>query len=134
MPAVTYTPPFATYRYTLPFPPSVNCYWRRHGHRYFVSKQGTEFKKAVKQCVKHRPNTRRRLAITIKFQRGDEIEYDLGNFNKAVEDALQDAGVYQDDSQIDERHEYRLPVKKGKGACFVEIREIGYAKTTVKVV
>ena len=132
MPTATQTP-YATYRYVLPFPPSVNTYWRRKGSRYFISKKGVEFKKAVNQCVKRRPNTRRRLQVTIGYQRQDNVDYDIDNYAKAVQDALQSVGVYQDDGQVDKLIQERLPVAK-VGACYVEVKEIGAARTIVRVV
>ena len=36
---------------SLPYPPSVNTYWRANGNRRFISKAGVEFKKAVAEYV-----------------------------------------------------------------------------------
>jgi len=35
----------------LPYPPSVNTYWRANGNRRFISKAGVIFKKAVADYV-----------------------------------------------------------------------------------
>ena len=51
------------------------------------------------------------------------------NFRKAIFDALQDAGVYEDDSQIDYFAVLRLPPKKG-GYCNVVIVEEPSGKET----
>jgi crossover junction endodeoxyribonuclease RusA len=140
MPVIRNQPPFATYRYELPFPPSINDYWGenliRQGKRQFKQKylkeKATKFRKAVLQMVKRRPNTRRRLAVTVTLVMPDERERDMDNYNKGLLDALQHAQVYEKDSQIDD-----LRIIRGHtaspGAALVEIREIGYAKTTITI-
>lgn len=129
MPVSSRAAPFQSWRYVLPFPPSINKYWlhTRTGHTY-ISKEGTAFRKKVLQLVQERPNTRRRLAVKIELVAPNERERDVDNYCKGLFDALQHARVYQKDSQIDDLHIVRGNVIS-PGSCIVEVKEIGYART-----
>ncbi len=88
----------------LPWPPSVNTYWRRHGNRYFISEAGQTFREALYYlCARHRglfaPHMR--LSVNIEAFPPDKRRRDLDNILKSLLDSLQHAGVYDDDSQID---------------------------------
>lgn len=130
---------FGTFKYVLPFPPSINHYWRSYvpkgGKRAitYVSNDGVKFQKAVAAVVNVRHRSTRRLKVLLQLQRGDFVDYDVGNYIKSTEDALAKAGVFVNDSQIDIVTAERLPVKPGEGACYVTIQEIGFAKTKRKV-
>lgn len=110
---------------TLPYPPTVNTYWRRHGNRYFISKAGTSFKKAVQaECASVRGLRclAGRLAVTVGLNPPDRRKRDVDNIFKAIGDSLVGI-VYADDSQID-----RLLIVRGgvrpPGQCTVLIEEI----------
>lgn len=88
----------------LPWPPSVNHYWRRQGNRYFVSQEGKNYRDEVLYlCHKLRGqfNAKDRLYMTIEAYPPDKRRRDLDNILKSLLDSLQYAGVYEDDSQID---------------------------------
>ncbi|MDK8049623.1 hypothetical protein QP667_17660, partial [Escherichia coli] len=38
--------------FVLPYPPTVNTYWRRRGSTYFVSKAGERYRRAVALIVR----------------------------------------------------------------------------------
>lgn len=110
---------------TLPYPPSVNTYWRRHGNRYFISKAGTAFKKAVQaecESVRGLRCFEGRLAVTVGLNPPDRRKRDVDNVMKAIGDSLCGI-VYADDSQID-----RLLIVRGgvrpPGCCTVLVEEI----------
>lgn len=130
----TYNSPFGTYNYVLPFPPSVNSYWKKGWRQNitYLSKEAKQFAKDVAAVVKHRPNTARRLEVTLKYQRGDHVKYDIDNYAKSTLDALAKAGVLVNDQQVDRLIQERLPVAPRNGKCFVTVREIGYAQTVAK--
>ncbi len=108
----------------LPWPPSVNHYWRRNGARYFVSSEGKKFRDTVYHlCHKFR-NTfgnKTRLEILIEAYPPDKRRRDLDNILKSLLDSLQFAGVYEDDSQIDRIHIIRKQALESK--VNIEIRD-----------
>jgi crossover junction endodeoxyribonuclease RusA len=115
----------------LPFPPSTNQYYRSirmgRGVRTLVSKRGREYRDAVvgECCVSHLTNTLLggRLSVTVTLYPPDRRKRDLDNFNKGLLDALTHAGIWGDDSQIDDLRIVRGPVVKG-GHVLVEVREL----------
>lgn len=94
----------------LPFPPSVNTYYRRGAHATYMSKQGREYKKAVADYISE-SNTPKlgsaRLYLEVVLWPKDKRKYDIDNRVKALLDSLQDAGVFDDDEQIDQINVYR---------------------------
>ncbi|MCG5538968.1 RusA family crossover junction endodeoxyribonuclease [Halorhodospira sp. 9622] len=123
---------------TLPWPPSVNTYWRHvpkgGGVRSLISRRGREYRGEVASAVvealaEGRPAMMRRaqdgarLEVTIEAYPPDRRRRDCDNFAKAVLDSLEHAGVYADDSQIDELHILRRGVEHG-GRVIVRIEEV----------
>lgn len=101
----------------LPWPPSVNHYWRRCGARYFVSQEGNRFRdKVINICsqLSIKFDSETRLEIFIEAYPPDRRRRDLDNILKSLLDSLQHAGVYDDDSQIDGIHVVRMPSREGK--------------------
>lgn len=91
----------------LPWPPSVNTYWRHiamHGRpRVLISKAGREYRQAVCRaavtahaCVQFEGE----LAVSIVAYPPDRRARDVDNLLKATLDGMQAAGVYLSDSQI----------------------------------
>jgi crossover junction endodeoxyribonuclease RusA len=88
----------------LPYPPSVNTYWRANGKRRFISKEGQLFKLAVQAyCFREKIESfgDSRLNVYISIHPRSKRRFDLDNCLKAILDAMMSAGVYDDDSQID---------------------------------
>ncbi len=114
------------YRIELPWPPSVNTYWRNVGPRVLISRKGREYRTAVQVAVLvagGRRNMTGRLSLTMAATPPDKRKRDLDNICKGVLDSLALAGVYEDDSQIDELIVRRLKPSK-PGRLVIEISEI----------
>ena len=112
----------AMHQLTLPYPPSVNTYWRHVGPRVLVSKHGRQYRTEV--CKQLRTKRIRPiegdLIVDITINPPDRRRRDVDNVLKALLDSLQFGGAFEDDSQIVrltiEKHE-PLP-KRGKSVEF----------------
>jgi len=94
---------------TLPWPPSVNNYWKKWRNRMVISEGGRLYREAVAlQVSMQAPNTSLEcpLVVEIEAWRPDRRKRDLDNLCKATLDALATAGVYRDDSQIQDLRIY----------------------------
>ena len=103
----------------LPWPPSVNHYYRQVGPRTLISREGRAFRRNVCALLggggSRKPPDRGRIALAMDAFPPDRRRRDLDNLLKCTQDSLAHAGVYEDDSQIDllivRRRE---PVKGGR--------------------
>lgn len=108
----------------LPFPPSVNHYWRRVGFRTLISREGRRFRERVVAILvaSHIQPLTGRLAVELDLYPPDHRRRDLDNLPKAVLDALQHGGAYLDDSQIIRLTLQKLaPVPHGKTIVRIEM-------------
>lgn len=101
----------ATTEFTLPYPPSVNTYWGFHGHRRFLTPKAVEFKRAVAHWVSLSGAKfgAAKITVTIITHAPDRRARDIDNIVKPTLDALVQAGLFDDDSQVD-----HLVVKRGE--------------------
>jgi crossover junction endodeoxyribonuclease RusA len=110
----------------LPLPPSVNTYWRNFRGRTVLSKGGRDYKIAVQEyvSVNNLPKFgQERLGASITIFPRDKRAIDLDNRLKALFDSLEDAGLFDDDSQFDRIYICRGMIKKG-GGCTITISTI----------
>ena len=118
--------------FELPWPPSVNTYWRQWRGRTLLSATGRQFKIDVWAAVKQQrvPNFGvQRLKISIALYPPDRRLRDIDNVGgKAVLDALKSAGVFDDDEQVDDLHIVRQGMVKG-GTVLVCIESIATPTT-----
>ena len=89
----------------LPYPPSTNRYYRHVGFRTLISREGRTFRTNVCALLAgggpRKPPAGGRIALCMDAFPPDNRRRDLDNLQKSVLDALQHAGVYEDDSQVD---------------------------------
>lgn len=107
----------------LPLPPSMNTYWRNFRGRTILSAGGREYKIAIQEYVAAHNLLKfgdARLAASITIFPRDKRNIDLDNRLKALFDSLQDAGMFDDDSQFDRIYICRGMIKKG-GGCTITI-------------
>ncbi len=90
-------------RLNLPWPPSLNHYYRRVGARTLISRAGRVYRETLVNQLQHLDTDLglSRLRVSIQAYPPDRRRRDLDNAQKALLDALQHAGIYGDDSQID---------------------------------
>ncbi|GIW90236.1 MAG: crossover junction endodeoxyribonuclease rusA [Pirellulaceae bacterium] len=109
----------------LPYPPSINHYWRRVGGRTLISREGRRFRQrvlAILGALGIDPLAGQ-LAVDVEIFPPDGRRRDIDNVQKALLDALQHGGAYNDDSQIVRLAiEKREPIEGGKAV--VRIRKV----------
>ena len=104
-----------TFEATLPWPPTVNTYWR---HRVagklatvYISQEGQAYRKAVNLCLaEHGVKTyalEGDLRVEIEVFPPDRRKRDLDNLLKSLLDSLTHAQVWKDDNQISDLRIYR---------------------------
>lgn len=88
----------------LPYPPSVNNYWKSRWTgkfiQHYISPEGRKFRRRVCDILDGVPTLTGPVTLLIDVIPPDKRKRDLDNILKALLDALQHAGVYEDDSQI----------------------------------
>jgi crossover junction endodeoxyribonuclease RusA len=86
----------------LPYPPSINHYWRRVGPRTLISREGRRFRQRVMAVLAARgvQPLQGPLAVEVEVYPPDNRRRDIDNVQKALLDALQHGGAYLDDSQV----------------------------------
>ena len=111
----------------LPYPPSVNAYYRHLPNgRTLISQKGRLFKFAVARAVmscrgaKHYTG---RLEVFVSLHPANNRRSDIDNNMKSLLDGLQAAGVFIDDSQIDRLVIERKAIEKG-GVAVVTVKEL----------
>lgn len=97
----------------------MNRYWRKWRNRIVISEKGRLYREHVVAALSP-------LGLNFKAPIGVTILYsgamDLGNLDKALMDALEHAGVYENDNDIDDLHFVRVG-RKGE-VVSVEVREL----------
>jgi crossover junction endodeoxyribonuclease RusA len=101
----------------LPFPPSINGYWRSPGKGALISARGRTYRvnaiASVWEQLKRRPQPiTHEIDIYVILYPPSRAKRDLDNFQKALFDSLTHAGVWADDSQIK-----RMTVEWGDVTC-----------------
>jgi Holliday junction resolvase RusA-like endonuclease len=108
----------------LPYPPSINHYWRRVGPRTLISREGRRFRQrvmAILAALGVEPLVGP-IAVEVEIHPPDNRRRDLDNCLKSLLDALEHGQAYADDSQV-----VRLAIVKREpvagGKTVVRMRE-----------
>ena len=88
-----------SYEVTLPWPPTVNTYWRSVNGRNILSKKARQYKKDAAIFLRA-ADLKGDLKVVIECHMPDKRRRDLDNLLKPLLDVMGDCGVYEDDSQI----------------------------------
>jgi crossover junction endodeoxyribonuclease RusA len=119
----------------LPFPPSVNRYWRhpssgRLAGRHLISEEGRRYRSAIQAIVasSHVPHTfhGHRVCVSLEVIPPDRRKRDLDNLPKSIFDGLTHAGIWDDDGQIDDLRIWRSTRKANifRGEVIVTIERM----------
>lgn len=110
----------------LPWPPSVNRYWRNLRGRTLISEAGRLYRSLVVQealVARHRTFDGP-LTVTIAAYLPDSRRRDVDNMLKAPLDAMQHAGWYADDSQIVDLRIRKVGIDRKRPRLEVTISEV----------
>lgn len=106
----------------LPWPPSVNHYWRRNkGKGMHISAEGLAYQAAVIDACRNRKGVMGHIGVHVIAFPPDRRKRDLDNLLKALLDALNHAGMIEDDCLIDDLHIVRRKGAWDFGCVEVEI-------------
>ena len=113
-------------RIELPWPPSMNTYWRNVAGKTLISAKGREYRKTLidmgyAQNWTHAFPLSHRLKVRINATPPDKRRRDLDNMLKPMLDALTHACLWEDDSQIDDLQIIRNPVTWPGGLMILEV-------------
>ena len=88
------------YEFVLPYPPTMNTYWRKFRNHMVISKKGRAFRTAVCLALKGVKPLEGQLLMRIRAYPPDRRKRDIDNIQKPLLDALEKAGAFVDDSQV----------------------------------
>ena len=101
------------YQFTMPWPPSINGYWRAFRNRQIISKRGRDYRvnaiERLKELGLYQELLSGELSVSIVLNPPTLRRYDVDNFNKALFDSLSHGGFWLDDEQVISLH-----IKKGE--------------------
>ena len=116
----------------LPWPPSINHYYRHVGPRVLISRDGRKYRETVAAIAKQSGAKMLEgpIAMCGVFYPPDRRRRDLDNVGgKVLIDALQGAGLFQDDCQIKRINlEMREPMPPN-GLAYIRISEYEQNRT-----
>ena len=106
----------------LPFPPSLNHYWRKDRGGMHISEDGKKYIARVQQLallngrgdteyslkVHQQPEPKQKLKVCAVFHCPDNARRDLDNLFKVLFDCMTKAKVWHDDSQVFELDALKL--------------------------
>lgn len=107
---------------TLPYPPSVNRYWRNWQGRTVISAEGRRYRDTVGTRIRLMRVTTFEgpVALQVDVYPPDRRKRDLDNVLKAILDALEKGGAFRDDAQVVDLHALKLEPRPG-GEVLVRI-------------
>jgi len=100
------------YRFTMPYPPSVNGYWKPLINRIILSKRGREYRLNALESLRKQglqgELIEGNVVVSITLNPPSKRRYDVDNYCKGILDALTHANFWLDDEQV-----HKLIISKG---------------------
>jgi crossover junction endodeoxyribonuclease RusA len=110
----------------LPFPPSINSFYSKTKNGVFISKVGREYQTCgiglIREQLPAFERLEGKLRMVVVLYPSDKRIRDLDNYMKPLLDTITKAGIWQDDSLVDQLFIYRGSIVK-PGSVFVRICE-----------
>lgn len=110
----------------LPWPPSINHYYRVVHGRQVLGQAGRRYREMVESLLAESPGERLAgpLEIAVELYPPDRRRRDIDNYNKCLLDALTVGGLWEDDSQV-RRMAVAMQDPVPEGAVVVRVRRMG---------
>lgn len=111
--------------FEIPWPPSVNHYYRHFQNRVLISREGRQYRETVMAKFRDNPQPAFTGPIELyaEFYPPDSRRRDLDNLLKCTQDTLQHAGLYTDDAQIAQIHIIKRTPMPPDGLVYVRIQD-----------
>ena len=108
----------------LPWPPSVNHYYRHVGPRVLISKEGRLYRDAVATRIRSAGVEKfdGDVELSIQLYPPDNRRRDVDNVLKCVMDTLTIGGLYDDDSQVKQLKIVKLEPMPPDGLAVLQIK------------
>ena len=124
----------------LPFPPSLNHYWRKDQNGMHISEEGKRYLSSIQQLVLlngrgdtefylkayRKSEPKLRLRVRTVFFLPDNRKRDLDNLFKVIFDCMTKTGIWTDDSQV-----FKLNAEKLLKRDYTKLRTKGRAELEV---
>ena len=118
--------------FELPWPPSVNHYYRYVGPRVLISRDGRKYRDMIVSRLRSegRPPFECPVELSVELYPPDNRRRDIDNSLKCLLDAFTHGGLYRDDSQIQKLTVTKREPMPPNGLAFVRICEWNGDRTT----
>lgn len=110
-------------RFDLPWPPSLNNYYRHVGPRVLISRAGRRYRMMCVSRLSDAGKLDGDIALKLECYPPDRRRRDLDNLLKCLQDSIVSAGVMEDDSQI-KRLEMEMLEPIPEGLVHVQLKTI----------
>ena len=113
-----------TQEFELPWPPSVNHYYRHVGPRVLISRDGRRYRERVVSMFRHQAVEKLTgpVELFIELYPPDYRRRDVDNSLKCLLDTFTHAGLYDDDSQISKLTVIKREPMPPDGLAFIRIK------------
>ncbi|HAR39359.1 MAG TPA: hypothetical protein DCS09_12725 [Porphyromonadaceae bacterium] len=110
----------------LPFPPTINHYYRRNGAATFISEEGQMYRETVFGLLAEAgvQTFRGKVSLTLDLHPPDRRIRDIDNYQKPLLDALEKGRAYNNDNQV-KRLLTIMHEPDGRGRVLVAISKLG---------
>lgn len=110
----------------LPWPPSVNHYYRHVGPRVLISREGRNYREVVANRIKAEGIKKLMgdVEVSIHLYPPDKRRRDVDNVLKCLLDTLTAGELYEDDSQIKTLHISKFEPMPPDGAVIMSIVDV----------
>ena len=117
--------------FELPWPPSVNHYYRHVGSRVLISRAGRRYRENIQARMRNEniETASDPVELYIELYPPDRRRRDVDNSLKCLLDAFTHGGLYEDDSLIHKLTVVKREVMPPNGMVYIRMKELCNADT-----